>query len=77
MSKVFIDADYASLEARVLASNPEAKDIHIAKAMELFDVAEADVTPTMRNKAKSLNYFDLYSNNRLELNSYEQMRLRR
>lgn len=62
MSNAIIDADYAALEARVLASTPETKDIHIAKAMELFGVAEADVTPTMRNKAKSLNYFDLYSN---------------
>lgn len=62
MNRTFIDADYASLEARVLASNPETKDIHIAKAAELFNVAEADVTPTMRNKAKSLSYFELYSN---------------
>lgn len=40
-------------------------DLHTARAATLFKVDPKDVTPEQRQAGKRANYFDLYSNMRL------------
>ncbi len=66
----FIDADYSQIELRVLAhiANDENlidtfikdQDIHRRTASEIFGVSMDDVTPTMRNDAKAVNFGIVY-----------------
>ena len=63
---VFVGADYSQVELRMLAdmANEEAlidafkngMDIHTKTAMDVFNVAEEDVTPLMRRQAKAINF---------------------
>lgn len=65
-----IDADYSQIELRVLAhiSGDENlinafnndQDIHSQTASQVFNVAMEDVTPTMRNSAKAVNFGIVY-----------------
>lgn len=65
-----LSADYSQIELRLLAhysqdptlikSFNEGKDIHTATASVLFNVAEGEVTPEMRRKAKVINFGIIY-----------------
>jgi DNA polymerase-1 len=67
---VLFSADYSQVELRVLAhvaDEPVLKeifirgeDVHTATAREVFRVAEADIDPGMRSKAKMINYGIVY-----------------
>ena len=67
---VLLSADYSQVELRVLAhaaDEPVLKeifvrehDVHTATAREVFQVAEADIDPGMRSKAKMINYGIVY-----------------
>lgn len=67
---VLLSADYSQVELRIMAhlSGDEAMleafgkgaDIHSATASRLFGIAEADVTPDMRRKAKTVNFGIIY-----------------
>ncbi len=62
--------DYSQIEMRILAtlSGDEqlietfksGKDVHAAVAARVFDVAEKDVTPEMRRRAKVINFGIIY-----------------
>lgn len=56
-----IDVDYKALEERAAAGEMAGKDVHIELACELFGVSPEEVTPAMRQRAKSLNFLELYS----------------
>lgn len=65
-----VDADYSQIELRVLAhisDDPKLKeafladeDIHTKTASEVFGVSLENVTPTMRNNAKAVNFGIIY-----------------
>ncbi len=65
-----LTADYSQIELRLLAhfsGDPELRrafaedhDIHAAVAMQIFGVAEKDVTPNMRRVAKTVNFGVIY-----------------
>ncbi len=67
---VLVSADYSQVELRVLAyvaDEPVLKeifirgeDVHTATAREVFQVAEQDIDPGMRSKAKMINYGIVY-----------------
>lgn len=67
---VLLAADYSQVELRVLAhvaDEPVLKeifvrgeDVHTATAREVFQVAEQDIDPGMRSKAKMINYGIVY-----------------
>lgn len=66
----FIDADYSQIELRVLAHISEDEnllesfeldqDIHRRTASEIFEVPMEEVTPSMRNNAKAVNFGIIY-----------------
>ena len=66
----FLSCDYSQIELRVLAhfsGDPELRrafadgeDVHALVASRLFGVAQADVTPDMRRKAKAVNFGLVY-----------------
>ncbi len=68
--RMLLAADYSQVELRVLAhvaDEPVLKeifirgeDVHTATAREVFQVAEADIDPGMRSKAKMINYGIVY-----------------
>ncbi|MCA9620044.1 MAG: DNA polymerase I, partial [Myxococcales bacterium] len=65
-----LSADYSQIELRVLAHlshDPKlveafktGQDVHVRTAMEVFGVAEEDVTPTMRAQSKTVNFGVIY-----------------
>lgn len=65
-----ISADYAEVEQRVLAQNPETEelskaiqngfDVHRETAAKLFNVPPEAVTPDQRKAAKVANFRHLY-----------------
>ncbi|WP_040236443.1 DNA polymerase I [Borrelia crocidurae] len=67
---IFISADYSQIELVILAHFSEdeslieafthKKDIHIQTASKLFKVDEANITPSMRRIAKSINFGIIY-----------------
>mgnify|MGYP003340142803 CR=1 FL=1 len=67
---LILSADYSQIELRIVASISEdenmceafrsGKDIHLATAAKVFNVAEEDVTKEMRYKAKSVNFGIIY-----------------
>lgn len=67
---VLIDADYSQIELRVLAhmANDEnmrgaflsGEDIHTQTASQVFDLPPLFVTPTMRSRAKAVNFGIVY-----------------
>ncbi|MDR3309589.1 MAG: DNA polymerase I [Tannerella sp.] len=67
---IFFSADYSQIELRVMAhisgdadmiaAFRRGADIHAATAARIFSVAEADVTPEMRRKAKTANFGIIY-----------------
>ena len=67
---VFIDADYSQIELRVLAhiSDDDTMkgaflhelDIHTQTASQVFGVPMDEVTPTMRSRAKAVNFGIVY-----------------
>ena len=67
---VLLSADYSQVELRILAhaaGEPVLKeiflrgeDVHTATAREVFQVAESDIDPGMRSKAKMINYGIVY-----------------
>lgn len=66
----FVSCDYSQIELRVLAhfsGDPELRrafadgeDVHALVASRLFGVAQTDVTPDMRRKAKAVNFGLVY-----------------
>ena len=68
--EAFVSCDYSQIELRVLAhfsGDPELRrafadgeDVHALVASRLFGVAQADVTPDMRRKAKAVNFGLVY-----------------
>ena len=72
------DVDYANIEQRILAQRAprlakaagtfdaatgQPTDLATVRAAEIFHVAEANVTPTMRQHAKTRLYAELYGTN--------------
>ncbi|HHH30258.1 MAG TPA: DNA polymerase I [Polyangiaceae bacterium] len=67
---LLLSADYSQIELRVLAHlshDPKlveafntGQDVHVRTAMEVFGVAEKDVTPTMRAQSKTVNFGVIY-----------------
>lgn len=67
---LLLSADYSQIELRVLAHlshDPKlveafntGQDVHVRTAMEVFGVAEEDVTPTMRAQSKTVNFGVIY-----------------
>jgi DNA polymerase-1 len=67
---VLLSADYSQVELRILAHAAQepvlkeifvrGEDVHTATAREVFQVAEADIDPGMRSKAKMINYGIVY-----------------
>ncbi|HCI45374.1 MAG TPA: DNA polymerase I [Candidatus Omnitrophica bacterium] len=67
---VIVAADYSQIELRILAhitrdpglvkAFQENQDIHAYTASLIFDVAEKDVTPQMRDNAKRVNFGIIY-----------------
>ncbi|MEJ2186617.1 MAG: DNA polymerase I, partial [Gemmatimonadota bacterium] len=67
---VFLAADYAQIELRILAhlsgdaafAEPFTKgvDVHRQTAARVFDVALDDVSPVMRERAKTINFATVY-----------------
>ncbi|MBE6834698.1 MAG: DNA polymerase I [Ruminococcaceae bacterium] len=68
--KVLIDADYSQIELRVLADAADDKvmldafnndvDIHAITASQVFNMPLMMVTPTMRSRAKAVNFGIVY-----------------
>ncbi|SET75932.1 DNA polymerase I [Natronincola peptidivorans] len=66
----FVDADYSQIELRVLAHISEDdnllesflqdQDVHTRTASEIFNVSMEEVTPSMRNSAKAVNFGIVY-----------------
>ena len=66
----FLSCDYSQIELRVLAhfsgdaelrrAFADGEDVHALVASRLFGVAQADVTPDMRRKAKAVNFGLVY-----------------
>ncbi len=67
---VLVDADYSQIELRLMAhfSGDAAlveafrtgQDVHARTASEIFDVPLGDVTPTLRSRAKAVNFGLIY-----------------
>ena len=67
---LLIDADYSQIELRILAHFSGCKalceayragaDIHAATAAKLFHIPLEEVTPTMRRRAKTINFGIIY-----------------
>lgn len=67
---VLLAADYSQIELRMLAHMAEEQemidaynhgvDIHTKTAMQIFDVAQEEVTPQMRRSAKTVNFGIVY-----------------
>lgn len=67
---VLLDADYSQIELRLMAhfSGDAAlveafrtgQDVHARTASEIFDVPLDEVTPTLRNRAKAVNFGLIY-----------------
>lgn len=67
---VLMSADYSQIELRIVAAvsgDPAmceafkaGKDIHIATAAKVYNIAESEVTKEMRYKAKSVNFGIIY-----------------
>ena len=67
---VLVDADYSQIELRLLAhmandtrmlkAFSDGADIHAATAAEVFGVAPDEVTPTLRSRAKAVNFGIVY-----------------
>lgn len=68
--KVLCDADYSQIELRVLASIAKDEnmiqafesglDIHTATASQVFSLSEDMITPSLRSKAKAVNFGIVY-----------------
>lgn len=66
----FVDADYSQIELRILASMSgdeklisayrNSEDIHRATAAAVFKVPVSEVTPTLRSRAKAVNFGIVY-----------------
>ena len=69
-NSVILSSDYSQIELRVFAHMSKAQnlidafksgiDIHTKTAMDIFHVAEKDVTKSMRRNAKAVNFGILY-----------------
>ena len=67
---VLLDADYSQIELRLMAhfSGDKAlveafrtgQDVHARTASEIFDVPLSEVTPTLRSRAKAVNFGLIY-----------------
>lgn len=67
---ILLAADYSQIELRILAHIAEEprlaeafrrdEDIHVSTAAALFEVSPDEVTPVMRNAAKTANYGIIY-----------------
>ena len=68
--RILISADYSQIELRLLACFSkcqslidafcEGKDIHSATASKVFNVGISEVTPTLRSRAKAVNFGIIY-----------------
>jgi DNA polymerase I len=67
---ILLSADYSQIELRLMAHLSKdsrmieafcnQEDIHTATAAKIFKIAEMDVTPSMRSKAKTANFGIIY-----------------
>jgi len=67
---LFVSADYSQIELRVLAhlsADPafvtafrEGRDIHRETAARIFGVSPDEITPSMRDQAKTINFATIY-----------------
>jgi len=67
---LLVDADYSQIELRVLASISndtnmieafkENKDIHTSTAAKVFDLPEEMISPSLRSRAKAVNFGIVY-----------------
>lgn len=67
---VLVGADYSQIELRIMAhlsgdpalieSFEQNRDIHQSTAARVFDIAEEDVTPLQRSRAKAVNFGVIY-----------------
>ena len=67
---VLVSADYSQIELRIVAAISgdenmvqafkDSKDIHTATAAKVYNVAETEVTSTMRRAAKAVNFGIIY-----------------
>jgi len=67
---LFVSADYSQIELRVLAhlsGDPafvtafrEGRDVHRETAARIFGISADDVTPAMRDQAKTINFATIY-----------------
>ncbi len=72
-----LSADYSQIELRILAhlsqdarlveAFSKGQDVHLHTAMTLFDVAESQVTPEMRRRAKAVNFGVIYGQTEIGL----------
>ena len=68
--KVLVDADYSQIELRLLAHISDDKtmqeaflsgeDFHAVTASQVFDTPLSEVTPTLRSRAKAVNFGIVY-----------------
>lgn len=68
--RILVGADYSQVELRIMAhlsgdeamleSFEQGKDIHTITAARVFDVAEEEVTPLQRSRAKAVNFGVIY-----------------
>ncbi len=68
--RILISADYSQIELRLLACFSKCqslidaflsgKDIHTATASKVFNVSISEVTPTLRSRAKAVNFGIIY-----------------
>ncbi len=69
-NSLLLSLDYSQIELRILASLSSCsslittfnndEDIHTRTAMDVFNVSKEDVTPSLRRKAKAINFGIIY-----------------
>jgi DNA polymerase-1 len=79
-----LTADYSQIELRLLAhfcgddelrrAFAEGRDVHASVASQIFGVAEPDVTPEMRRRAKTVNFGVIYGISPVGLGQRLQMK---
>lgn len=61
MQKPLYQLNMMEIETRVFALQVVSQDVHLEKAVEIFQIHPNEITPEMRRAAKTINYTQLYS----------------